>query len=390
MFCDTIEVFEHPNAQNLELGKIGTYQVVVGRGLYKTGDLCVFAPKRSILPLDLRPYFVNEETGKSYLKGIQEDRVGSIRLRGEESEGAILPMEWVGSKLDNLGTTLVGQDISGVLGITEYIPGTQGTPRTKGWGNQGDIVENVSDAVELDRFVRHDVEQFRIFEKEFIPGEPVVVTEKIHGSQINIIKDKYGKIAVTSKGRAEKNLVLREYPVSRPFSGKGFKNKIKSLFKWVFNVKGPLNEYWRVARDSGIIELLENEDNLIGKECQVIGEVVPFQSGFSYGQTDRTVLVFRVVIDTIEKSYGKFSLIDSMMSSSLPNLQWVPLLYSGPYDLDKIKPLAEGKETVSGCGLHIREGIVLTPATFRKTAKGVPLLVKILNSKYKNNDEDPV
>ena len=170
VFADTIEVFPHPNADKMELGRIGTFQVVVGKGLYKSGDTVVFAPKRSVLPADLRLYFTNTDTGKSYLRGPNEDRVGSIRLRGEESEGAILPAKWVESRL---GLTLNqldlgGSDISGKLGITEYIPGLPGNPRTKGWGSQGDIVQKMDDVVELNRFVRHDVEQFRIFQNEFV------------------------------------------------------------------------------------------------------------------------------------------------------------------------------------------------------------------------------
>ena len=49
VFVDKIEIFPHPNAEKMCLGKVGTFQVVIGKGLYKTGDTVVFAPKRSIL-----------------------------------------------------------------------------------------------------------------------------------------------------------------------------------------------------------------------------------------------------------------------------------------------------------------------------------------------------
>ena len=198
---------------------------------FKTGDLVAFAPKRSVLPPDIRKEYSNPETGVSYLHGPNCDRVGSIRLRGQQSEGVLLPLSWV---KDKFGGRLPaeGVDLSETLGITEYLPGTPSNPHRK-WGIQGDIVQNVKDVVELQRFCRHDVESYFVFKKEFIPGEFVSVTEKIHGSQINIIKDKFGKVAVTSKGRAEKNLVLREYPVSRPFVGTTLWAKVKSAYKWI-------------------------------------------------------------------------------------------------------------------------------------------------------------
>ena len=37
----------------------------------------------------------------------------------------------------------------------------------------------------------------------------------------------------------------------------------------------------------------------------------------------------------------------------------VPVLYEGPYDEALLLALASGKETVSGTGAHIREGIVV-------------------------------
>ena len=35
---EKIELFVHPNADALEIGKVGAYQVVVQKGLYQTGD----------------------------------------------------------------------------------------------------------------------------------------------------------------------------------------------------------------------------------------------------------------------------------------------------------------------------------------------------------------
>ena len=51
---ERIELFVHPNAEALELGKVGSYQVVVQKGLYVTGDEVIFAPEKSVLTGQLK------------------------------------------------------------------------------------------------------------------------------------------------------------------------------------------------------------------------------------------------------------------------------------------------------------------------------------------------
>ena len=52
-----------------------------------------------------------------------------------------------------------------------------------------------------------------------------------------------------------------------------------------------------------------------------------------------------------------------------PVHKMVPVVYSGPYDAEKLKSLAEGKSLVDGAK-HRREGIVVSSATER-TVRGL-------------------
>jgi hypothetical protein len=36
------------------LGKVGSYQVVIQKGLYQTGDVVIFAPEKSVLTGDIK------------------------------------------------------------------------------------------------------------------------------------------------------------------------------------------------------------------------------------------------------------------------------------------------------------------------------------------------
>ena len=109
---ERIELFVHPNAEALELGKVGSYQVVVQKGLYVTGDEVIFAPEKSVLTGQLKAEY------EKYLSGPDKDRVKAVRLRNEISSGIIIPKHLV----PNFESYTVGVDVSEDLGITKYEP----------------------------------------------------------------------------------------------------------------------------------------------------------------------------------------------------------------------------------------------------------------------------
>jgi RNA ligase (TIGR02306 family) len=109
---EKIEIFTHPNADALMIGKVGSYQVVVQKGLYNDGDEVVFAPEKSVLTGDIKTEF------EKYLAGPDKNRVKAVRLRGEISSGIIIPKHLV----PGFETFDVGQDVSETLHITKYEP----------------------------------------------------------------------------------------------------------------------------------------------------------------------------------------------------------------------------------------------------------------------------
>ena len=176
-----IHLRPHPGADNLQLATVGEYQIVVGKNNdYKDGDIVYFAPDRSVLPDDLKGEYVNTATGGSYLTGQNQDRVKRVRLRGEYSEGVTIPSAWVIARLGEEAAPLWEDDWSERLGITKYEPpipaslqGVVGVFRgvINGFGGGGHLRQ-------------HDVETFRMYERELVEGEAVLATEKIHGCVI--------------------------------------------------------------------------------------------------------------------------------------------------------------------------------------------------------------
>jgi RNA ligase (TIGR02306 family) len=323
------KLFPHANAERLELCKVGTFQLVVQKGLYADGDVIIVAPDKALLPPALASRYVNSDTGVSYLHGEAKNRVGVIRLRGELSQGVIIP---------NAGYEHLpfDEDISGALGITFYEP-----PIPMHLAGEVEAFAAKTTA----HFTEHDVEQFGIYQNEFVPGEDVIVTEKLHGSQGVYYRNASLEWVVTSKGLSQKGLGLLE---------------------------NAGNTYWRAARGSGLLEAV----NAVfpDGEVQVFAEVLPVQKGFNYGFDAPGLKVFKVVRDGVVLPY------DALPEWFKAN--FVPVLYRGAYTPERILPLKEGLETVSGKGLHIREGVVLAPVQPRRNADGHDLLVKLISDKY--------
>lgn len=323
---DHARLFPHEGAERLALCKVGPFQLVVRKGEYQDGDPIVVAPERAILPPHLARLYVNADTGASYLHGPEKNRVGTVRLRGELSQGVILPGE-------GLEDAPFGVDLSERLGITFYEPPIP-----------VQLAGEVTPLQEGARYRSHDVEQFGIYAAEFVPGEGVIVTEKLHGTQ-GVYFRTGGTWYVTSKGLGRSRLMLKE-------SG--------------------TNVYWQAARHTGLFAAADAA--FPEGDVQVFGEVVPVQKGFSYGQRQPTVLIFKLIRE----------------GRPLPRSAWpgwflersVPVLYEGPYDPERIRPLRNGMETVSGRGLHIREGVVLAPATPRFSSDGRDLNVKLISDAY--------
>lgn len=352
---EKIELFVHPNADALELGKVGSYQVVVQKGLYESGDEVVFAPEKSVLTGQIKSEFEN------YLAGPNKDRVKAVRLRGEISSGIIIPKHLV----PGFETSNLGEDISDKLGITKYEPPipTQLAGKVKSF--------------DMPFIGNHDCEHANVYVNDLIKGERVVITEKVHGSQFILAHEvETGQTIVSSKGMLKSGLSIEE---------------------------SDDNTYWIATKNDDIVGRITK--NFKSGVIQVFGEVVPVQKGYSYGQTNPTVRIFDVRVNGESIPYDKVPQDFSEI--------WVPVIYDGTLNLeekevliyedrergirkvriDNILPkdvvnLCKGKELVSKKSIHIREGVVIRPYIDRFAKDGTKLRLKVINPAYKETGEE--
>lgn len=352
---EQISIFTHPSADKLQLGKIGTYQVVVQKDVYKDGDLVVFAPEKSILSGSLKDEYV------TYLVGPDKDRVKSIRLRNEISSGIIIPSHLI----PNFEQLPIGEDISELLGITKYEP---------------PIPQQLSGQVksfDMPFVGQHDCEHANVYVNDLKDGERVVVSEKLHGSQ-NILAYNFadGETIISSKGLLKSGFTIEE---------------------------SDTNTYWIACKNDELVEKIKQ--SFTEGVVQIFGELIPIQKGYSYGQDKPTVRIFDI------RHNGKSIPYDVVPDNFKP--LWVPLVFDGIINLDKreivlhtdevtgqqitktdyllpksIVDLCKGKELVSGKSLHIREGVVLRPYIDRYAKDGTKLRLKIINPAYLETGEE--
>ncbi|MFF1812947.1 RNA ligase (ATP) [Streptomyces sp. NPDC058251] len=320
--AEELTIHEHPNADALELAQVGLYRAVVAKGAYRTGERAVYIPEQSVLPAELI-----EELGLTgRLAGSKADRVRAVRLRGELSQGIVCrPKALAGVDLARAAED--GTDFAEVLGIVKWVPPIPPTM-------DGDV----ESAPDLLPWV--DIENIQRYPDIFTPGEPVVLTEKLHGSAclLTYLADD-GRVHVSSKGFGAKSLALKE---------------------------DPRNLYWRAVHGHGVAQAAARLAERLGaRRVGIFGEV--YGAGvqdLSYGADGRRVSLGYAVFDVCAEIDGEVRWLDAaaLVDGELP---LVPRLYEGPYDIERVLQVASGRETVSGRELHLREGVVIRPSPER-------------------------
>lgn len=352
-------VTPHPNADKLELTLVGGYQMVIGKGQFKEGDLAVFIQPDCVVPQTEPFKFIwGDHVGLDGTVPESRRRVTPRRFRKEWSEGLLIPFSELMTEFRHNAmrqgvsdtTFSVGDNVADILGITRYVEefdrentkaDTSAAPRRKypktlrgwfywtlrklGWKNAGGKSYRME--VSFD-FPIYDVNAYKHARRKFAPGEKVQVTEKIHGCNARYV-------FVPDKG----TVGTRIYP------GTFY---VGSHEQW--KMDGP-NVWWNVARQYPEIEqwCIANPGKVLYAEvgpCQKKGKV-----SFRYGAKENETFVF--TFDVYDPETTKFT-----WAGNEGMTQNAPILYVGPFDEEKILALVDGPSTVPHA-THLREGIVV-------------------------------
>jgi RNA ligase (TIGR02306 family) len=337
----TIErLVPHVNSDNLELAQVLGWQVVVPKGQFRVGQKVVYFPPDSVLPRELSDQF--GVTG--YLS---KQRVRCTRLRGEPSFGFIVPVtdSWE-----------IGANVAEQYGVTKWEPPPPPvrTPRMRTGGLQH------PDALpESELFPRYTaIENMRHFPSVLHRGEPVIVTEKIHGcsSRVGIVD---GRWMVGSHN------VRRMLPEN--FDEVNFEGE---------------HRYWYPLTLDSVRALLTGLA-YVGGHRQVVlyGEIYGASiQTLSYGHegSDLGYRAFDLLVD------GKFLCYEDFLQTCKSyDVRTVPVLGYMPFSLDTIAEMSEGPTTLLPTSqAHIREGVVVRPVVERTDPRIGRVILKYVSNSY--------
>lgn len=352
-------------ADKIELAVIGDYRSVVGKGQFVAGDLAVYIPEASIVP----QYVLERLNLVGKLSGKQKDRVKAIKLLGHLSQGILYPVTvdlldqtigWYIKGQDNKEQWVnEGDDVAEYLGIVKYNPPIP--------VHMAGEVYNAGQHVT----VNFDVENYKKYPDVLINGEEVVFSEKLHGTfcGVGILPDQdhddnhiQRKFVIFSKGLGADGLCFKD------------------------NQANAHNVYVQAVKQSGLLEKLErfslNPSLFFNVPMFVLGEVfgVGVQD-LGYGNTKPSFRAFKILSGYRgDQKYAGYEAFNDICTAL--GIDTVPILYRGPFSKEVMMEYTDGVETVSGQGMHIREGIVIEPVATRRDPNIGNVLLKSVSEAY--------
>jgi RNA ligase (TIGR02306 family) len=318
--CRIEKILPHPNADKLELAHIKGWQVVIGKDLYQPGQLVTYVPIDSLLPAPL-----SDRLGVT--KYLSSGRVRCAKLRGEPSFGLLFPRE------DE--SLAEGTDVAARYGITKYLPPVR--------PSAGDA------APESQLFASYtSIENLRNFPGVFVDGEPVLITEKIHGTNCRVG-------LVEGEWMAGSKDIRRTRPSDEALSN---------------------STYWFPTTVPGVKALVE-ELGRDHRQVVLFGEVYGSKiQSLAYGKVGQFgFTAFDLLVD------GRYlDSEDFEARCDRHGVPRVPALFRGPFALDQVKALSVGDTTLGA--KHIREGVVVKPQKERSDPKVGRVIMKYIGDDY--------
>ena len=199
----------------IELATVLGWKVIVGKGDFKVGDLCVYIEIDSVLPD--RPEF--EQARK------RSNRIRTMKMAGVYSQGIVYPIDILPNMIDDHTISYnqyhEGDDVTEILGITKYDEYAGDIPERK------IVKENKYNKLQLFWYkifgfpkkkkngfptlvAKTDETRIQNIPEALMYKEPVVVTEKVDGCSMTAILEHIGWFGREKFTLASRNCTLEK------------------------------------------------------------------------------------------------------------------------------------------------------------------------------------
>lgn len=173
-------------ADRIELATVESWQCVVNKGQFRTGDKAVYFEIDSFLPIKPQYEFLRKNSYKKNDFMGEGFRLRTQRFRGEISQGLLMPVHEI-PELENEEFT-VGDDVTELLGVREYEMPEMATGSGTSIGDRPDFIPK-SDETRIQVLGEAGIKAFH--------GLEYYISTKMDGSSHSIGIDSYGKFHVT-------------------------------------------------------------------------------------------------------------------------------------------------------------------------------------------------
>jgi len=331
---DKLEPIE--GADKIELATVGGWKVVVAKDVgHQEGDMVVYCEIDSFLPIEPEFEFLRKSSYKKMVDGTEGFRLKTIRLRGQYSQGLIIPLrdahEIIHRNEPNESVGLFeGMDVTELLGITKWEPPVPANLAGTAKGNFPSFLQKTDE--ERVQNLTREYEQWKSENHNFY------VTEKLDGSSATFYY-RDGEFGVCSR-----NLEL---------------------------IENENNTFWKVAKELKLEEKLKFYGKNISLQGELIGEGIQKNRYKIKGQTVRFFNVFD--IDNYKKvDFDTFHQVIQDL-----DLQTVPITaapgFKLPSTVNDLLTMAESKSVMNDKAE--REGVVIR-------SKDNKISFKVISNKF--------
>jgi RNA ligase (TIGR02306 family) len=294
------EITPIPDADSIETARIGGWEVVVKKDEFKVGDMVVYFETDSWIPNKLAPFLSKGKEPRQYM-GVKGEKLRTVRLRKQLSQGLILPLNCLASsgipfvdkiahKVFALATRsnlfckyLLSTDFSKHLNVNKW---ELQLPAALGGIAKGNFPSFLC---------RTDQERCQNLSKELTQNamQEFEVSIKLDGSSLTVfVKD--GVPGVCSR-----NLELKE---------------------------SDDNSFWKCAKQNQLIEAIQSTGRNLALQSEMLGTGIQ-------GNQEKVIGLDSYVFDIFDIDMGKYlpppertALINQMNDSGFDKVKQVPIL----------------------------------------------------------------
>lgn len=382
------EIRKHPNADKLQLTSCFGNQCVIGLDM-NVGQRVIYFPEGGQLnyefALENGLLRIKNEDG-TYSGGYMDEhkrRITTIRLRGEVSDGLILPIECL-SKYTDINKLKDGDKIdvlSGVLLCNKYIPKRPNGSKIsqnnnkKSSKNKKEIREKISYPL----FLEHvDTSQLAYNSHRFQEGDICTISLKMHGTSaritntLEIIKKNPNKI-MKLFGKKPKE-ISRQWKVVHGTRRVVLKNNMQDGYYGTNEFREKYRKQISENLPKGMTIYGEivgwvNEETPIMGRCsnkklgseyiKRYGDETIFNYGCKQGESD--FYVYRITMTNEDGYVIELPTIQAKIEAEKLGLKFVPIFETFVFTtiddmFDRVNKYVDGPDPI---GVHIREGIVI-------------------------------